>query len=126
MPISCPPEISELMTNTVQWESFLGFDGHGEPAYAPAIPMKCWMEEYSTLSGGMTAHRRADGTVVEPQWHCYFNADDPRVRTFKLYDRFTTPGVGNGPEQKLQAVSINTMFGPNFDNKNPWTVEVRF
>jgi hypothetical protein len=32
--------------------------------------------------------------------------------------------VANGPEQKLQPVRVNTMYGPPFDNTNPWLIEV--
>jgi hypothetical protein len=125
MPIpSTPPEILELMTKKVGWESFLGFDGHAEPSYAPLLMVVCWQEEYSVMSGGMTVFRRADGSVVEPQWHLYFAGDDPNARKMQLYDRFTTFAVGDSPEQVLQAVRINTMYGPPFDNKNPWAIEV--
>ena len=112
------------MTKTVGWEGFIKFDGHAEPSYNPLITLSCWIEEYSVSQGGMVAMRRADGTVVEPQFHMYFNGDNPYVRTFTLYDRFTTYVVADTVEQVLQPVRINTMYGPPFDNRNPWMVEV--
>ena len=123
-PASLPLEIRELMTARVGWEHWLGFDGHAEPTYAPLIPVSCWQEEYSVSQGGMVAMRRADGTVVEPQWHLYFSGDDPNALLFTLYDRFTTSAIGDGPEQVLQPVRVNTVFGPPFDNRHPWLIEV--
>lgn len=125
MPVAnCPPEIRALMTVSVGWESFIDFDGHGDPSYRPLIQLKCWFEEYSVSQGGMVANRRPDVTVVEPEYHMYFAGDDSRVRTFTLYDRFTTYAVGDSVLQVLQPIRINTMYGPPFDNRNPWMVEV--
>lgn len=124
MPVSCPPQIRKLMKETVIWESFRGFDGHGEPSYNPPKVLKCRQEAYSVVSKGLTAIRRPDGTTIEPQWHMYFSGDDPDARKIQMYDRFTTTAVGEGPEQKLQAIQINTLYGPNWDDRHPWLVEV--
>lgn len=130
MSISCPPEIFELMTNTVVWESFQGFDGHAEPVYLPAVELTCWQESHGLTGGGLEVFRYADGTQVEPQWDLFFNGDDPLARQIQLYDRFTTDGVASGVyfgtqgNLGLQAVRVNTLQGPPFDNKNPWLIQV--
>ena len=125
MPIpSCPPEIKQLMNTPVTWEGFLGFDGHAEPSYAPAMVLKCFLEEHGMVSGGVEAFRGPDGTVVEPVLDLYFNGDDPNVRNFKMYDRFTPTSIGVDQTQKLQAVFIATFYGPPFDNRNPWVVRI--
>ncbi len=126
MPISLPPEIFELMTNIVIWEKFLGFDGHAEPSYAPARNLLCWQEAHGVSggAGGMEVFRRADGSVVEPRWDMYFNGDSADARSIQLYDRFTHNDIGSEGNQSLQAVMINTLFGPNFDNQNPWLILV--
>jgi hypothetical protein len=127
MPIpSCPPEIKQLMTNTVLWESWLGFDGHAEPSYGPQIPVSCFQEAFGTMSseGGLGVLRRADGTVVQPLWDLFFDGDNPVVLSFQVYDRFTPGGVGSDSTQALQAIRINTLYGPPFDNKHPWVVQV--
>lgn len=126
MPASLPAEIRELLTTTVQWESFQGFDGHAEPSYAPAIALVCWQEAHGTssASGGLQVFRRADGTVVEPSWDLYFSGDDPRARQIQVYDRFFPGGIGTDPAQKLQAVRVNTLLGPPFDDRNPWLIQV--
>ena len=114
------------MTVPVVWESFNGFDGHAEPSYQPAITLFCWQEAFGLMSssGGLSALRRADGTVVDPLWDLFFAGDDPCVRSFKLYDRFTPGGVGTDSAQNLQALRLNTLYGPPFDNRNPWLVQV--
>lgn len=123
-PASLPADIAALMSTTVVWERFTGRDGAGQPTYAPPVTLKCWQEEYSVMTGGLSVTRRADGAVVEPQWHLYFSGDDPNARKIGVYDRFTTTAVGQDTTQKLQPLRVNTMLGPNFDNKNPWMIEV--
>lgn len=126
MPISLPPEIRSLMTQEVVWEAFQGFDGHAEPSYAPARSLTCWQEAHGVSggAGGMEVFRRADGTTVEPRWDLYFNGDDRDARTIQLYDRFTPGGVTTDDAQRLQCVMVNTLYGPNFDNQNPWLILV--
>lgn len=120
--LSLPRDIWELMTTTVVWEAFLGFDGHAEPSYASPIYVTCWQESHGLTGGGLEVYRRADGTVVEPQWDLLFDGDDANVQNFQLYDRFLPGGIGTDPAQKLQAVRLATFLGPNFDNTNPWIV----
>lgn len=126
MTFSCPAEIAEVMSQEVMWESFLGFDGHAEPTYAPAIPLKCWIEAHGAMAdtGGLSAHRTVDKTVVEPTWDIYFSGDDEDAREIKVYDRFTPPGVGTDDAQKLQANRVNTLYGPPFDNRYPTLIMV--
>ena len=124
MPIpSCPPEIAALMTVTVLWETFRGFDGHAEPSYGPAIELSCWQEPHGLTSGGGAALRLADGTTVEPQVELFFSGDDPNALRIQLYDRFTPTGVAI-VDQSLQAVRVTTLYGPPFDNQNPWLIQV--
>ncbi len=63
-------------------------------------------------------------TVVEPKWNLLFSGDDPLARQFQLYDRFTSSGTAQGPEQSLQAVRIDTIYGPPFDDRFPWLIIV--
>lgn len=122
---SCPPEIKAMMTVPVVWESWDGFDGHAEPSYAPAITLYCFQEAHGGpgRSGGLMAERDASITTVEPRWDLFFDPDQPNVRSIKLYDRFTPGGVG-AEAQSLQAVRVNTFYGPPFDNRYPWLVVV--
>jgi hypothetical protein len=76
------------------------------------------------ISGGVEILRRADGTVVEPVLDLYFSGDDPNAENFKLYDRFTPHNIGLDGTQNLQAVWINTLYGPPFDNTNPWLIRI--
>src|SRR5260221_12693282 len=108
MPISCPPEIKQLMTVLVLWESFQGFDGHAEPSYAPGIELNCWQEAHSLMQTGLEAVRQADMTVSDPDWDLFFSGDDPNARKIKLYDRFTPGGVASDTAMTLQATSVNT------------------
>lgn len=127
MPIpSCPPEIKQIMIDPVVWEPFLGFDGHAEPSYGPALTLYCFQEAFGTMSadGGIAAIRGPNGTVVVPYWDLFFDGDNEDAREFQLYDRFTPAGIGSSPAQQLQAIRINTMFGPPFDSKRPWLVVV--
>lgn len=125
MPIpSCPPEISEMMTLTVFWESFLGFDGHAEPIYAPGIDLDCWRESHGLMQGGIEALRVADHTTADPDWDLFFSGDDPNARKIKLYDRLTIGGVADDVGLTLQPSSVNTISGPPFDNQNPWLIVV--
>ena len=111
-----------MMTVPVVWESWQDFDGHAEPVYGPEITLYCFQEGHTGT--GLNAIRNANGTVVEPTWDLYFNPDDPQVRSIKLYDRFTPGGVGTDAAQQLQAVRVNTFYGPPFDNRFPWLVVV--
>lgn len=124
MAISLPPEIMALMTVPVTWEGFLGFDGHAEPSYAPAINLLCWQESHGLTGGGLEAFRNADGTVVEPQYDLYFDGRTKCALQFQMYDRFTPVGAGTLGQQSLQAVRIATFYGPPFDNRNPWIIQV--
>ena len=123
MPIpSLPAEIRELMTVPVVWEKSGGVNGMGEPSFSNPVTLNAWVEPH-TSSGGVDAVRRADGVVVEPQYVLYFSGDDPRVRNMAVSDRFTVPGV-DAQGRPLEALSVGTLAGPNFDNTNPWLVSV--
>ncbi len=121
---SLPPEIAEMMTVEVCfWEKSLGVDGHGQQTYADPVEVDCWVEP-AGLGGGLETNRaplggNVDATDVEPQLEIYFNADNVNVRAFTLDDRFTPGGIASAG-QKLQAKRISTLYGPPFDNKNPW------
>ncbi len=126
MPIpSLPAEIKELMTVPVTWEKALGQDGYGQQSYAPALTLKCWAEEYGFSSGGMIGARKGAATDVDPKYSLYFPGDDSNARAFSMYDRFTV-SVVFGDDKPLQPSVINTIHGPNFDNKNPWLIQVAF
>jgi hypothetical protein len=126
MPIpSCPPEIRQMMTLEIMWEQFLGFDGHGEPLYAPAIPLQCYRESHGISGGGLDTLRTSDVMTLDPDWDFYFSGDDPNARKMRYGDRLTTQGVGAGSTgQKVQIDVINTIIGPPFDNKHPWVIMV--
>lgn len=114
------------MTTTVAWEAVLadGPDGYGQWAYAAPVDLTCWTEPHGIgVNSGQTAVRKPDGTVVDPDWDYYFDGDDPLARQIKLWDRFTPGGIGN-EGKKLQALVVETMYGPPFDNTNPWLVVV--
>lgn len=125
MSISLPPDIAQLMTTVVTWESSGdGPDGHGQWTYGPAIDLTCWTEPHvGGENAGATAIRKPDGTVVEPQIDLYFNGDDPYARQIQLWDRFTSPIIAGG-NKPLQALKVETMYGPPFDNQNPWLIVV--
>lgn len=122
--LSLPRDIWELMTTSVQWEKFQGFDGHAEPSYAAPVALTCWIEPHTTATAGMEAYRKADGTVTEPVYDLYFDGDNANVKSIVLYDRFLISAVAVGVEQKLQAVRVEQLLGPNFDNTNPWLIIV--
>ena len=125
-PASCPVQIAELLTTTVFWESFLGFDGHAEPRYAVGATLSCWQEEgHGFAQRGVHAVRNATDTTSKPDWDLYFSGDDANARTIKLYDRFTMQGVG-ATNLPLQAFAIDTVYGPPFDNVHPWLIIVTF
>jgi hypothetical protein len=125
MAISLPPEIKELMTVTVTWEKFQGFDEYAQPkAYGPAVELRCWIEPHlSTTASGETVTRTRDGTVVDPDFDLYFDGDDTQAQQIRLWDRFTVGGVGSEGRQ-LQALAVSPMYGPPFDNRNPWLIVV--
>jgi len=124
-PVSLPLDVKELMTVPIIWEAFQGFDEFAQPvAYAAPVTLYCWQEPHGLTSAGLEAHRRNDETVVEPVWDIYFDGDDPTARSFTLYDRFQPNGVYSSTAQRLQAVKIETFYGPNFDNVNPWLIVV--
>lgn len=121
--LSLPRDIFELLSTTVSWERFLGFDGHAEPSYAAPVVLTCWMEPHATAgTAGAEAYRRADGTVVEPVYDLYFDGDDINAQLIELYDRFLVSAVALDSAQKLQATRVETRLGPNFDNTNPWLI----
>lgn len=123
--VSLPLDVKALMTVPVLWEAFTGFDVFAQPnAYAAGITLYCWQELHGLSDAGMKPHRHIDETIVEPIYNLFFDGDDARVLTFTLYDRFTPNGVFSSSQQRLQATFIETMFGPNFDNVNPWLVAV--
>jgi hypothetical protein len=122
---SCPPAISRMMTARVKWESFQGFDGHGEPTYAPAQILSCYREAHGMMQGGLEAIRKADETTADPDWDLFFSGDDVKAEQFTLWDRLTQiNAVGDPVGFPEQPSSINTLIGPPFDNANPWLIVV--
>lgn len=125
MSISLPRDITALMTTLVTWEPIgAGPDGYGQWTYGPAQELTCWTEPHGQgINSGQTAVRSLDGTVVDPDWDYYFSGDDPLARKIKLWDRFTPGGIGT-EAKSLQALIVETMYGPPFDNRNPWLIIV--
>jgi hypothetical protein len=124
MTISLPPDIKALMTGSITWEPSGALDGYGQWTYASPVTLTCWTEPHiGGLNAGVTAIRKPDGTVVEPQLDVYLDGDDDNARLVKLWDRFTPSGIGT-EDAALQAVHVETMYGPNFDNVNPWLIIV--
>lgn len=122
--VSLPDEIKELMTNQILWESFQGFDGYGQPEYAAGVELTCWIEPQGVgVNTGQTAERKPQETVTDPDFSLYFDGDDPNVRSIRLWDRFTPGGVGS-EARTIQATAVETLYGPPFDNLNPWLVVV--
>ena len=129
---SLPYSIKELLTNTsVLWEQSGAVDVFGQPSYAPAVEIDCWMEPEGIGSNvGMTNSRaNVNQTILQqtrrPELSLYFDGDDSRVRSFKLTDRFT-PLTTGGAGVELMPTTIETLYGPPFDNRNPWLVIVAF
>lgn len=125
MSISLPADIKQLMTTKIVWESAkTGPDGYGQWTYGPALELKCWIEPHLIgKESGAIAHRRPDGTVVEPILDVYLDGDDHLARQVQLWDRFTPPGVAT-VGKPLQAVHVETMYGPPYDNRQPWLIIV--
>ncbi len=122
MPVAnCPPEARALMTVPVKWEKSLGTDGYGQPVYDLPQTLYCWLEHHAT--GGLESVRKPDGTSVDIEYDLYFAGDDPNVRSMTMQDRLTLPVVA-GSALTTQPLFISTIFGPNFDNRYPWLVEV--
>ncbi len=122
MPVAnCPPEARALMTVPVKWEKAIGTDGHGQPTFAPAQTLYCWLEHHAT--GGLESVRKPDGTSVDPEYDLFFAGDDANVRSFTMQDRFTLPVVA-GATLTSEPLFVSTLFGPNFDNRYPWLVTV--
>jgi hypothetical protein len=123
--ISLPPDITALMTTVVTWEAISsGPDGHGEWTYGPAIELQCWTEPHGVgVNSGQTAARTLDGTVVDPDMDFYFSGDNANARKIKLWDRFTPGGIAS-EAKTLQALIVETLYGPPFDNRRPWLIVV--
>ena len=123
---SLPAEIAEIMTVTpVVWEKSTGVDGHGQSSYAAPVNMTCWMENH--IPGGTQAWRAriqgdAESNTTESQYDLYFDGDNTNAQQFTMEDRFTVPGIPPGLPVKVDF--INTVYGPPFDNVNPWLVVV--
>ena len=129
---SLPFAIRELMTNvTVEWEQAGATDDFGQPSYAAPVEINCWMEpEGIGVNAGMTDSRaNFNQTILQqtrrPELDMYFDGDDPDAQSFKMTDRFTPPTTA-GTGIALMPTIIETLYGPNFDNVNPWTVRVGF
>ena len=120
-----PPEIAELMAIEVTYETFTGYDGAAQPSYDPPKTLSCWMEEFGFTSGGLLTTRRGAETIVGPRYSLYFDGDSADAQEFSPYDRFTLPAVGL-TDKPGQPDMINEIRGPNFDNQNPWLIEVMF
>src|SRR5258708_4138007 len=125
MTVSLPLDIKALMSVTVQWAAFQGFDQYAEPlAYATPVALQCWIQPHgSMINSGQTALRTRDGTVTDPDLDLYFDGDNAQVRTIRLWDLFTPAGVAT-EGRNLQALAVETLYGPPFDNLNPWLVVV--
>ena len=123
---STPPEIGELLVTSCTWQKWLGWDGHGEAQYDTAVTLKCFQEAHSMLQTGLEAHRVAEMTFTNLNFDLYFSGDDVNAEQFSLYDKFTLQGVGNSSQIIQQPVSINTVYGPPYDNQNPWLIVVSF
>jgi hypothetical protein len=129
---SLPFPLVELMTNvTVLWEQSGAVDVFGQPSYAAPVEINCWMEPegLGTDVGATVSRANFDQTILQqtrrPEVTMYFDGDDARAQSFVLTDRFTPPTTGL-LEIKLMPTTIVTLYGPNFDNFNPWLVSVSF
>ncbi len=125
MTVSLPLDIKALMSVQVTYEKFQGFDQYAQPNnYATPVQVQCWIEPHGVgVNSGETALRTRDGTVVDPDLDLYFDGDNTVAQGFKLWDRFTPTGVAN-EGRNLQALAVETMYGPPFDNLNPWLIVV--
>jgi hypothetical protein len=113
-----------MMTARVKWESWQGFDGHGEPIYAPAQILRCYREAHGMMQGGVEAIRKADETTGDPDFDLFFSGDDCKAEQFTLWDRLTMINAVGDEGFSEQPTSINTLIGPPFDNANPWLIVV--
>lgn len=123
---SLPPEVRQLMTQTVQWYQFAGFDQYAQPQFADLVELFCWIEPHAGMAdGGLTPHRNPDGiTVLEAIVDIYFDGSDPLARQISAWDRFIPPGIGVEPDNFQVVKSIATIYGPPFDNQDPWLILV--
>ena len=90
---SLPYPIKELLTNTaVLWEKAGALDVYGQPSYAPAEEIDCWMEPegLGATAGILDSRAGVNGTILQqtrrPELGLYFDGDDSRARSFKLTD----------------------------------------
>jgi hypothetical protein len=128
-PTSLPAEIAELMwqTTTIGYEQYLSQDGNGGATYMASVDLTCWVEPHGYGDSGMQAKRPALGQTTiladeEPVYDVYFDGDSVVAQVFSMNDRFTV-NVPAGPVG-LKPRSIETLYGPNFDNVNPWIIAV--
>jgi hypothetical protein len=130
-PTSLPAEIAELMTySSCVYEASTGTDGAGQQTYAAGVNIPCWLEGEGYLTAGVNAVRAQGNNVIdamtrEPELTLFFNGSDTRVQGFKLTDRFT-PNSPAAQGLSLQPTSIDTYFGPPFDDQAPWLISVSF
>ncbi len=129
---SLPFAIKELLSNTtVLWEQAGAVDVFGQPSYAAPVEIDCWMEPegLGTSAGVLDSRAGVSGTILEqtrrPEVSLFFDGDDANVRSFKLTDRFT-PATTAAAGVAMMPTTIQTMYGPPFDNVNPWLVHVAF
>lgn len=114
------PNLAALLTTDVTWRSKTGVDKNGQDTWAVAVTLKCYP------AFGALQIPKSDGTVYVSEQALYFDANDSRVATFKLGDKFTAPGIAGG--QTLEAVSIESTVSPGPSlgaAMAPWIVEVR-
>lgn len=109
-----PPEIRQLMTQTVAWEAYQSKNSHGDESYADPVDLACHVEL------AVDADRLPDETRVVPRHDLYFDGGDSRVQSFTLNDRFTVGGIAGGVP--LQARQIDPVYGP--PPGDVWTVKV--
>ena len=129
---SLPFAIRELMWNTiVSWEQAGAVDGAGQPSYATPVQIDCWVEPEGIGSnvGVVDSRANVNQTILQqtrrPELSLYFDGDDANVRSFKLTDRFT-PATTAAAGIAMMPTTIETLYGPNFDNQYPWIVVVAF
>ena len=121
--VSLPPEVAELMTTGITWEAATALDMYGQASFAAGVTLYCFCEPVGLKDTGVDIERGKQDWVINPSFILYFDGDDSRVRSFTSNDRFTF--LGYQPYNlKSQPDAITPIYGPNFDNQNPWLVEV--
>lgn len=116
--MGAPAEITNLMTNTVTWERFIGQDGHAVEKYAAPLTVPCWFEEKG-MSGGTQRVTQPGKTTMQPLIDIYMDCDQIDASEVTLRDRFTY--FVNGQKFFSQPDRLNIGYGPD---GSPWTLVV--